>query len=96
MRKSQGGHSVSDVEIHDNYHAGIHLAGKFIDQFDKVLILENAVKTKADLPVLLAEFNKGQLVKIKEKLPDWAKLIIPQRKELIKKQRTRKSRGRKL
>jgi len=96
QRVKHGGHFVSAENIRYNYKAGLENAGKYLDRFDRAMILENAVSNKVTVPKMLAIYQHGKLVQQAKDMPSWAKKITERKLTLISKKKKRSSKGRKL
>ena len=96
MRVDQGGHSVSQEDIRSNYIEGLENTLKHIEKFDRAVILDNAVKDKANLPKTLAKYQKGKIIQQAMDLPHWAEKIGAGKESLLPKKKKRLSKGKKL
>jgi predicted ABC-type ATPase len=96
LRVLEGGHQVSMENIRHNYKVGLENTAKYMDRFDRVLILENPMTNKISIPKMLAIYQRGKLVQQAKDLPSWAKKITEPKSVLISKKKKRSSKGRKL
>jgi predicted ABC-type ATPase len=96
LRVQQGGHQVSTEQIISNFENGIEQTSTYIRAFDHAILLENAMKVKAQLAVKVAMFQKGKQVSALQKLPGWAERIMRPEKKLLPKNKTKGSKGKRL
>jgi predicted ABC-type ATPase len=96
LRVLQGGHRVSLENIRRNYEEGLKNTAKYVDRFDRVIILENAMTNEVGLARNLVLYKRGKLIQQSKDLPSWAKKITERKLNLIDKKKQKSSKGRKL
>lgn len=78
-RVTNGGHAVNLENIQANYSQGLENLTKFFSDFDTVTLLQNFAKTgEAALITPLMSIEKGRVLEIAAKLPDWVKAFKEQ------------------
>ena len=65
-RVQLGGHFVLPEVVRERYMAGLNLLNHYFDKPDKLRLFDNSVSME-----LIAEVAKGQVLRKREKLPDW-------------------------
>jgi predicted ABC-type ATPase len=65
-RHQQGGHFVRPDIVEERYLSGLKLLNHYLTRPDKVLLYDNSI-----IPRLIAEIEKGKIIKIEPQLPDW-------------------------
>ncbi len=72
-RHQQGGHFVRPDIVEERYLNGLKLLNHYLTRPDKVLLYDNSIA-----PRLIAEIDKGKIIKIDPQLPDWVnKHVLP-------------------
>lgn len=67
-RTNLGEHYVRPEIVEERYVNGLKLLGHYFDKPDRLQLFDNSLETR-----LVAEINKGAVLRVMEVLPDWVK-----------------------
>jgi len=73
-RVQLGGHFVLPEVVRERYMAGLNLLNHYFDKPDKLRLFDNSVTME-----LVAEIANGQVLRKREKLPDWVDQYLGKR-----------------